>query len=106
MAQKKAKRICTEGREYREGNSRENAFHLSFCENLTGNLRGARAGKVPVPASKSPLAAQADLAPRRRGAKYGFPQFTRLFLCALAALRETLIFHWVIIWQGNGWAKE
>jgi hypothetical protein len=29
-----------------------------------------------------------------------------LFLCALAALRETLFFHRIIIRQKNGWAKE
>ncbi|MCX6879639.1 MAG: hypothetical protein NTW21_38410 [Verrucomicrobia bacterium] len=50
--------------------------------------------------------AQEDLAQRRRDAKYGFPQFILLFLCALAALREILFFHWIIIWQWNGLAME
>ena len=38
-------------------------------------------GKSRGPPANHPWRAQEDLAQSRRGAKYGFPQFTLLFLC-------------------------
>jgi len=70
------------------------------------NLRNALIWKVPVTACKSSPVLEEDFAQRRRDAKFGIPQFILLFLCALAALRETLFFQWSIIWQGNVGAIE
>ena len=46
-----------------------------------------------------------DFAQRRKDAKCGFPQFIPLFLCALAALRDTLFFHQTISRHGESLGK-
>jgi hypothetical protein len=58
---------------------------------------------VSLPACKSPHADTRGSRAKPQRRKGWIDSIHSLFLCALAALRETFFFLWSIIRQGNGW---